>query len=342
MRGALDVGTLIALTAYLTRLYGPITQLSNVHVDVMTALVSFERVFEVLDVEPLVDDRDGARELEGTHPRTVEFRDVRFAYPRADQVSLASLESVAVLDHADNPEVLHGVTFTARAGELVALVGPSGAGKSTITQLLTRLYDVTGGAVLVGGIDVRDLTQASLRAQVGVVTQDPHMFHDSVLANLRYARPEATEDEVWDALDAAQVGRARSRAARRARDRRRRTRLPPVRRGEAAAGDRADAAEAAGRVVLDEATAHLDSENEAAVQRALANALAGRTSLVIAHRLSTIRDADQILVVDDGVVVQRGTHDELLAEGGLYSDLYTTQFAHQDDQDRSGLSLEAD
>jgi ATP-binding cassette, subfamily B, bacterial len=341
VRGVLDVGTLIALTAYLSRLYGPITQLSNVHVDVMTALVSFERVFEVLDVEPLVADREGARTLEGTHPRTVEFRDVRFAYPRADQVSLASLESVAVLDHADNPEVLHGVTFTARAGELVALVGPSGAGKSTITQLLTRLYDVTGGAVLVDGVDVRDLTQASLRAQVGVVTQDPHMFHDTVLSNLRYARPDATEAEVWDALDAAQVGTlVRG--------------LPDGlatvvgERGYRLSGGEKQRLAIArmllkqpGVIVLDEATAHLDSENEAAVQRALANALAGRTSLVIAHRLSTVRDADQILVIDDGVVVQRGSHAELLAEGGLYSDLYTTQFASQDDRVEA-FQLEAD
>ena len=326
--GTLKVGTVVALAGLLTRLYGPLTALSNVRVDVMTALVSFERVFEVLDLEPMVRDRPGAVTL----PRQalpVEFRDVRFRYPRADEVSLASLESVAVLDRTEPQQVLHGIDFTAPAGTLTALVGPSGAGKTTISQLLTRMYDVQEGAVLVGGVDVRDVTLASLREVVGVVTQDAHMFHDTIRANLLYARPTATEQQLWDALEAAQVG-------------------PLVRslpdgldtlvgdRGYRLSGGEKQRMAIArlllkepGVVVLDEATAHLDSESEAAVQRALATALEGRTSVVIAHRLSTVRDADQVLVVEDGRVVERGTFEELLALDGLFAELYRTQYERQ-------------
>ncbi len=327
--GNLKVGIVVALAGLLARLYGPLTALSNVRVDVMTALVSFERVFEVLDLEPMVADRPGAQALTPGVP-SLEFRGVHFRYPQASEVSLASLESVAVLDTAPSLPVLKGVSFVVQPGQLVALVGPSGAGKTTISQLVTRMYDVREGAVLVGGVDVRDLTLASLRAEVGVVTQDAHMFHDTIRANLRYARPEATDDELWESLESAQVG-------------------PLVRslpdgldtvvgdRGyRLSGGEKQRMAlarlllKAPGLVVLDEATAHLDSESEAAVQRALALALRGRTSLVIAHRLSTVRDADLILVIEDGRVVEQGRHDALLAREGLYAELYRTQFARQD------------
>ncbi|MDT7573435.1 MAG: ATP-binding cassette, subfamily bacterial [Actinomycetota bacterium] len=326
--GELKVGTVVALAGLLTRLYGPLTALSNVRVDVMTALVSFERVFEVLDLEPMVRDKADAVELPGGVP-SLEFVDVHFRYPRADEVSLASLESVAVLDQSTSAPVLKGVSFAASPGQLIALVGPSGAGKTTISQLVTRMYDVQQGAVRVGGMDVRDVTLQSLRDAIGVVTQDAHMFHDTIRANLAYAKPEATDDELWASLEAAQVG-------------------PLVRslpdgldtvvgdRGyRLSGGEKQRMAiarlllKAPGLVVLDEATAHLDSESEAAVQRALSTALSGRTSLVIAHRLSTIREADQILVVDDGRIVESGRHDELLARDGLYAELYRTQFSRQ-------------
>ncbi len=330
-KGAMEIGTLVALAAYLTRLYGPLTALSNVRVDVMTALVSFERVFEVLDLEPMVADRPGAVALRrGAH--SLEFDDVVFAYPTADQVSLASLESVAVLDQSPSQTVLRGVSFRAEPGQLVALVGPSGAGKTTISQLVTRMYDVLGGAVRIGGHDVRDVTQQSLRDAVGVVTQDAHMFHDTIRANLLYARPEATDDELEAALDAAQVG-AVVRSLPDGLDT-----LVGDRGYRLSGGEKQRMAiarlllKAPGLVVLDEATAHLDSESEAAVQRALQTALVGRTSLVIAHRLSTVRDADQILVVEDGRVVEQGRHEELLARGGLYTELYRTQFARQADE----------
>ena len=327
-RGTLEVGTVVALSAYLTRLYGPLTALSNVRVDVMTALVSFERVFEVLDLEPMVAERPGAVALP-PGAASVEFDAVRFGYPTADEVSLASLESVSVLDKSVPAEVLHGVSFRAEPGELVALVGPSGAGKTTISQLVTRMYDVRGGAVRIAGQDVRDVTLQSLRDVVGVVTQDAHMFHDTIRANLSYAAPGASDDELWAALDAAQVG-ALARALPDGLDT-----VVGDRGYRLSGGEKQRMAiarlllKAPGVVVLDEATAHLDSESEAAVQRALKTALTGRTSIVIAHRLSTVRDADQILVLDDGVVVEHGRHSELLATGGLYAELYRTQFATQ-------------
>ncbi|CAO5180301.1 ABC transporter [Frankia sp. AiPs1] len=337
IEGDLQVGTLVALTAYLARLYGPLSQLSSVHVDIMTALVSFERVLEVLDLEPAIVDRPAAGSLPAG-ALAVEFDQVGFRYPAADEVSLASLESVAVLDTRIPRPVLHDVTFRAAPGEMVAIVGPSGAGKTTIGQLVPRLYDVSSGAVRVGGHDVRDLTLASLRSGVGVVTQDAHLFHDTVRANLRFARTQATDDEMWAALACAQVD-ALIRA------------LPDGL--DTVVGDRGHRLSggekqrlaiarlllrAPGAVILDEATAHLDSESEAAVQRALDAALAGRTSLVIAHRLSTVRDADLILVVDGGRITERGTHAELLAAGGLYAELYRTQFLPAADQPAADAS----
>ncbi|MEV6984835.1 ABC transporter ATP-binding protein [Sphaerisporangium sp. NPDC051017] len=326
--GAFPIGTLVALAAMLMRLYGPLTSLSNVHVDIMTALVSFDRVFEVLDLRPMVAESPGARPLP-QGPVTIEFDDVRFQYPSAEEVSLASLESVARPDTGPGQEVLKGVSFTAAPGELIALVGHSGAGKTTITSLVSRLYDVTGGAVRVNGVDVRDATLASLRETVGVVMQDAHLFHDTIGANLRYARPGTTDEEIWEALHAAQIGEL----------------IESLPEGlDTVVGDRGYRLSGGEKqrvalarlllkapdvVVLDEATAHLDSESEAAVQRALKTALAGRTSLVIAHRLSTIREADTILVVQDGRVVERGRHDDLLAQGGAYAELYRTQFEHQ-------------
>jgi ATP-binding cassette subfamily B protein len=337
IQGSLSVGTVVALTAFLSRLYGPLTSLSNVQVDVMTALVSFDRVFEVLDLPPSITDAPDAVELtvpiDGVTGEasavSVEFVNVDFRYPTAAEVSLASLESVAVLDNSPERQVLHDVSFRAEPGQLVALVGPSGAGKTTISQLVTRMYDVQAGSVRVGDHDVRGVTLGSLRDVVGVVTQDAHMFHDTIRANLSYARPAVTEDEMWGVIDAAHIGDlVRS--------------LPDGldtlvgdRGYRLSGGEKQRLAiarlllKAPSVVVLDEATAHLDSESEVAVQRALASALSGRTSLVIAHRLSTVRDADQILVVDDGRIVQSGSHDELIASGGLYAELYRTQFERQ-------------
>jgi ATP-binding cassette subfamily B protein len=324
----LSVGTIVALSALLTRLYGPLTSLSNVRVDVMTALVSFERVFEVLDLPPMIDEKPDAETLP-PDSRVVEFDSVDFSYPTAAEVSLASLEDVAVLDNAPSQQVLHDVSFRAEPGQLVALVGPSGAGKTTISQLPTRMYDVQGGSVRVGGRDVRDVTLQSLRAVIGVVTQDAHLFHDTIRNNLLYAKPDATDDELVGALRASQIWPLVASLP---------DGLDTVvgdRGYRLSGGEKQRIAiarlllKAPAIVILDEATAHLDSESEVAVQYALKTALAGRTSLVIAHRLSTVRDADQILVVDGGRIVERGTHEELLLRGGVYADLYRTQFERQ-------------
>jgi ATP-binding cassette subfamily B protein len=326
VRGTIDPGTVVTLALLLTRLYGPITSLSNVRVNVMSALVSFERVFEILDLRPGIPERPDAVAV-AKAGAGIEFRDVRFRYPSAAEVSLASLEDVAVLERTVTEPVLHGVSFTVEPGRMVALVGPSGAGKSTTAMLVPRVYEVTEGAVLVGGVDVRDATLASLRDCIGVVTQDAHLFHETIAENLRYARPGASDEELWTALDQAQIGElVRS--------------LPDgldtmvgERGYRFSGGEKQRIAiarlllKAPSIVILDEATAHLDSESEAAVQRALSVALEGRTALVIAHRLSTVRDADLVLVLDRGRVVERGTHDELIAAGGLYAELYHTQFA---------------
>jgi ATP-binding cassette subfamily B protein len=325
INGDLSVGTLLALATLLLRLLGPLQGLSNVRIDVMTALVSFERVFEVLDLPSLVQEKHGAVALPRSAAR-LEFDHVSFTYPRADDVSLGSLEALARTEARENTQVLTDVGFVAEAGQMVALVGPSGAGKTTITHLVARLYDAQDGAVRVGGHDVRDVTLQSLEDVVGYVTQDAHMFHDTIRANLVYARPGATDEQIWDALAAAQVDRL----VRELPDG-----LDTVvgdRGYRLSGGERQRLAiarlllKAPSIVVLDEATAHLDSESEAAVQRALDAALEGRTSLVIAHRLSTVRNADQILVLDGGRIVEFGTHPELLARGGLYADLHRTQF----------------
>jgi ATP-binding cassette subfamily B protein len=340
LTGRLDAGTVVTLALLLSRLYGPLTALSNVRVDVMSALVSFERVFEVLDIAPMVADKPGAVALPAG-ARSVELDDVHFSYPTAAEVSLASLEDVAVLDQAPAQEVLHGVSFTAAPGELVALVGPSGAGKTTISQLVPRIYDVRSGAVRVGGADVRDVTQESLHAAIGVVTQDAHLFHETIGDNLRYARPDAKEAEMWRALEDAQVADLVASLP---------DGLDTVvgdRGYRLSGGEKQRLAiarlllKAPSIVILDEATAHLDSESEVAVQRALAAALAGRTSLVIAHRLSTVLGADRILVVDDGRIRESGTHAELLAAGGLYAELYRTQFERQRTEEGAGTAQPA-
>jgi ABC-type multidrug transport system fused ATPase/permease subunit len=324
--GAIAPGTVVTLALLLTRLYTPMTALANARVDVMGALVAFERVFEVLDLQPMITERPGARELPDG-PVSVVLRDVRFAYPSADKVSLASLEEVAVLDARAGDEVLHGIDLGVGGGQLLALVGSSGAGKSTIAALVPRLYDVDSGSVELSGIDVRDLSSAAIRGAVGVVTQDGHLFHDTIRANLSYAAPGASDEEIRDAMRRARLGEL----------------LAALPDGlDTVVGERGYRLSGGERqrltiarlllakprvVILDEATAHLDSESEAAVQAALAEALAGRTAIVIAHRLSTVRAADQIAVVEHGRIVERGTHDELLVLDGRYAALYRTQFA---------------
>lgn len=322
--GGVTVGTLLAITALLARLYGPLTALSNVRIDVMTSLVSFERVFEVLDLEPMVKNRENAIELKPTYPK-IEFKDVSFSYPRAEEISLASLESAAKPETIQSGEVLRGLSFTAAPGTLTALVGPSGAGKTTISALLPRLYDVTAGAIEIDGHDIRDLTLQSLRGAIGVVMQDAHLFHETIAENLRYAKNDATEDEMRVACESAQIWEL----------------IKSLPNGlDTMVGERGHRLSGGEKqrlaiarlllkspsvVILDEATAHLDSENEALVQAALQSALKGRTSIVIAHRLSTVRDADQVLVLEKGQIVERGKHDELVAFGGLYADLYNRQ-----------------
>ncbi len=320
----ISIGTLLAITALLARLYGPITALSNVRVDVMTALVSFERVFELLDLEPMVKDSLQAKSMSNERP-TIKFDDVKFAYPTAAEISLASLEMVAKAEMVDSGQVLKGISFEVEPGSLTAIVGPSGAGKSTISGLVPRLYDVTDGAILINGVDIREYSISSLRHHIGVVTQDSHMFHDSIAANLRYAKPDATDIEMQQACESAQiwdfvqslpngfdtiVGERGHRLSGGEKQRLAIARL---------------LLKAPSIVILDEATAHLDSENEALVQAALKSALVNRTSIVIAHRLSTIQQADQILVLENGLIVERGRHEELVNKKGLYFDLYQRQ-----------------
>jgi ATP-binding cassette subfamily B protein len=324
IQGGVTVGTLLAITALLARLYGPLTALSNVRIDVMTSLVSFERVFEVLDLEPMVKNRENAIELKTAQPR-IEFKNVSFSYPRAEEISLASLESAAKEETVQSGQVLNDLSFTATPGTMTALVGPSGAGKTTISALLPRLYDVTEGAITIDGHDIRDLTMESLRDSIGIVMQDAHLFHETIAENLRYAKQDATEEEMIQACKSAQIWNL----------------IDSLPNGfETMVGERGHRLSGGEKqrlaiarlllkspsvVILDEATAHLDSENEQLVHAALQTALKGRTSIVIAHRLSTVRDADQVLVLEKGSIVERGTHDELVAKGGLYSDLYNRQ-----------------
>ena len=324
INGKVTVGTLLAITALLARLYGPLTALSNVRIDVMTSLVSFERVFEVLDLEPMVKNAKDALEYQGKNPR-IEFSDVSFSYPRASEISLASLESAAKPETIDSGEVLKSLSFVAEPGTLTALVGPSGAGKTTISALIPRLYDVTAGAITIDGHDIRAITLESLRNSIGVVMQDAHLFHETIAQNLRYAKADATDEEMRSACESAQIWKL----------------IESLPNGlETMVGERGHRLSGGEKqrlaiarlllkspsvVILDEATAHLDSENEALVHAALESALKERTSIVIAHRLSTVRDADQILVLENGSIVERGKHDELVALGGLYADLYNRQ-----------------
>jgi ABC-type multidrug transport system fused ATPase/permease subunit len=326
LQGTLEPGSVVALALLITRLYAPLTGLASARVEVMSALVSFERVFEILDLKPLITEKPDAVEVP-PGAVAVEFDQVRFAYPSADKVSLASLEEVAVLDSRGGVEVIHGVSFRAEPGQMIALVGSSGAGKSTIAQLLARLYDVDSGAVRIDGIDVRDLSFASIRATLGLVTQDGHLFHESIRDNLLLANESASEDDLWIALERARLADlvaslpdgldtvVGERGYRLSGGERQRLTIARLLLGHPRV------------VILDEATAHLDSTSEAAVQDALSEALGGRTAIVIAHRLSTIRAADVILVIEDGRIVEQGHHDQLLVAGGRYAELYETQFA---------------
>jgi ATP-binding cassette subfamily B protein len=324
LNGAVTVGTLLAITALLARLYGPLTALSNVRIDVMTALVSFERVFEVLDLKPMVTDKINAKALDRGVP-SVEFKDVHFSYPRPDEISLASLESTAKEETIESGEILKGISFKVPAGSFTAIVGPSGAGKTTISALVPRLYDVTAGSIEVDSIDVRDLTIDSLRSTIGVVTQDAHLFHESIAENLRYAKHDATAAEMQAACEAAQIWDLVNSLPNKFET------LVGERGHRLSGGEKQRLAiarlllKSPSVVILDEATAHLDSENEALVQQALKSALTGRTSIVIAHRLSTVKDADQIIVLEHGVIVERGKHEDLVAAAGLYSELYARQ-----------------
>jgi ATP-binding cassette subfamily B protein len=320
----MTVGSLIAITTLLARLYGPLTALGTVRVDVMGALVSFERVFEVLDLQPMVKDKDSAINLDSQNPR-IEFKNVKFAYPTASEISLASLESAAKTETIESGEILKGISFTVEPGTLTALVGSSGAGKTTISALLPRLYDVTDGAIEINGADLRDISGESLRDSIGVVMQDSHLFHDTIIENLRYAKADATIEEMEAACKAAQIWEL----------------IESLPNGlETMVGERGHRLSGGEKqrlaiarlllkspsiAILDEATAHLDSENESLVQAALKEALRGRTSIVIAHRLSTIKEADQILVLNNGVIEERGTHEELVEKGGLYNELYLRQ-----------------
>jgi ATP-binding cassette subfamily B protein len=322
--GSLTVGTLLALTALLARLYGPLTALSNVRVDVMTSLVSFERIFEVLDLEPMVQESADAKKLDDG-PASIALRDVHFSYPRADEISLASLESVAKNEVADTGEIIKGISFVAEPGTLTAIVGPSGSGKTTLSALIPRLYDVTSGSIEINGKDIGSFTLQSLRDHIGVVAQDPHLFHESIAENLRYVKNDATVEEMAQACESAQIWSLISSLPNGLET------MVGERGHRLSGGEKQRLAiarmmlKAPSIVILDEATAHLDSENEELVQEALKVALKGRTSIVIAHRLSTIMNADQILVMNEGIIVERGKHSELMSTSGLYSELFSRQ-----------------
>jgi ATP-binding cassette subfamily B protein len=322
--GSITVGTMIAITALLARLYGPLTALSNIRIDVMTSLVSFERVFEVLDLKPMVESKSGAIELAASKPK-VEFKNVNFSYPKADEISLASLEGIATREVVDSGEILKNLSFVVEPGTMTALVGPSGAGKTTISALIPRLYDVTDGSIDINGHDIRAYELESLRRSIGVVMQDAHLFHETIEDNLKYAKPDATLEEMEEACRSAQIWSMISTLPQGL------STMVGERGHRLSGGEKQRLAiarlllKAPSLVILDEATAHLDSENEDLVQLALKNALRGRTSIVIAHRLSTVMDADQILVIRDGAVAEKGRHEELITSGGIYSDLFSRQ-----------------
>ena len=322
--GSITVGTMIAITALLARLYGPLTALSNIRIDVMTSLVSFERVFEVLDLKPMVESKAGAIALAPSKPK-IEFKEVDFSYPKADEISLASLEGIATREVVDSGEILRKLSFTVEPGTMTALVGPSGAGKTTISALIPRLYDVTDGSIEINGVDIREYDLESLRMNIGVVMQDAHLFHETIEENLKYAKPDATLAEMEEACRSAQIWTLIASLPQGL------STMVGERGHRLSGGEKQRLAiarlllKSPSLVILDEATAHLDSENEDLVQIALKNALQGRTSIVIAHRLSTVMDADQILVIRDGAVAEKGLHEELIGAGGIYSDLFSRQ-----------------